>query len=571
MSWSDEALIGNFGLMAAEETKSMLTTALSKLATSDGFEEDSVGILVEGDIGLGKTTFLNSLAKKYSQRVRKRSILDVSLLRPLSAGEGAKKIVDYLELHKIDNDTDTLFLLDNLDAIIEAEDAQTILLSALLYGLESLPKGRCLVVATCTNRKNVPSDLLYPALLGRTITLPYPAQTERESILRSLLFDSTVEITSTNDHGVEETLADGESFIVSMAKTTQGCSYGDLLHLLRSEVFKSESREGDKEGGKVSLPSQSLMVAAMEYRPSVSVMKSGGNGSGSSLIASTSSALGGSWQLVGMQQAQSRLLQAVTVNDATRSAYGSCSGVLLHGPTGCGKSALIDWLAHELHGTHKLLVLHCADLVHKVVGESESRLTSYFSRARALAPCLLVLDNVDIVFASAGSDGGGLGRGAFQPRSSRSKHAALDRLLSTLLIELDGIATGSAANATASSHGDIVVIASASDKNLLDKALKRPGRLEEHIEVGLPSRDQRLSFFAQEVSRRSPQQSRSPEDSAENHEKLYVALADRTAGYNYAQLNLMVQEASYNALRAHLHSSYDNPTEAFFSFLGKYV
>ena len=240
--------------------------------------------------------------------------------------------------------------------------------------------------------------------------------------------------------------------------------------------------------------------------------------------------------------------------------------MLIYGPTGCGKSALVDWLAYQLHRTHKFLVLHCADLVHKVVGESESRLSSYFSRARALAPCLLVLDNIDIIFGSNSIDEFRPEGGGFRSHSNRSKHAALDRLLSTLLVELDGIPPESSAGAAISSRGDLIVIATASDKSLLDKALKRPGRLEEHFELGLPSYERRLEFFTQEVSKRSCRLSKDQANDVESKVGLFAELANRTAGFNYAQLHLMVQEASHKAVRARLREK--SSEAAVDAFLG---
>jgi SpoVK/Ycf46/Vps4 family AAA+-type ATPase len=164
--------------------------------------------------------------------------------------------------------------------------------------------------------------------------------------------------------------------------------------------------------------------------------------------------------------------------------------------------------------------------------------------------------------------------------------------LSTLLVELDGITSGNDINVTGSpapSRGDVVVGATASEKSLLDKALKRPGRLEEHIELSLPSREDRLCYFEQEISSRSPHTGHDREEGDEDggggqgvDAGLLAALADRTAGYSYARLNLIVQEASHSALRARLGSSSvenrvgsnctttrDEAREAFFEFLRK--
>ena len=167
-----------------------------------------------------------------------------------------------------------------------------ILLSALLNELDSLPRGRCFVVATCTNKNNVPIDLLGPRLLSYTVALPYPAQIEREFILRSLMFDPNICITLSDDTSVEETSSDAESLVISMAKSTQGCSYGDLVNLLRSEIFKSESRRGEQAEGKVLLARNSLLAAAMEYTPLLSA-SGPGDKTGSSWLVASSCTFGG--------------------------------------------------------------------------------------------------------------------------------------------------------------------------------------------------------------------------------------------------------------------------------------
>eukprot|EP00596_Hydrurales_sp_CCMP1899_P009003 CAMPEP_0119054928 /NCGR_PEP_ID=MMETSP1177-20130426/75397_1 /TAXON_ID=2985 /ORGANISM="Ochromonas sp, Strain CCMP1899" /LENGTH=364 /DNA_ID=CAMNT_0007035333 /DNA_START=1417 /DNA_END=2511 /DNA_ORIENTATION=- len=219
--------------------------------------------------------------------------------------------------------------------------------------------------------------------------------------------------------------------------------------------------------------------------------------------------------LVGIESLQARLFSAVLqpytcVDDKTVSRHkfvspAHCSGVLIHGPSGCGKSSVARWLAHSGRKHFKFLSVACADLVHKVVGESERRLSQVFSAAREMAPCFLLLDNLEIILGS-GFEGAVKGAGT----NKRTAHQALDRLLSTLLVEIDGLSSsrtlsnlGSLKNGDMRSGGvakdtewqPVVVIATTCDMGLIDRALSRPGRLEEHIAMEIPTTSQRTTMI----------------------------------------------------------------------------
>ena len=112
----------------------------------------------------------------------------------------------------------------------------------------------------------------------------------------------------------------------------------------------------------------------------------------------------------------------------------------------------------------KFMKVSCADLVDKMVGESERRISKLFESARAVAPSILLFDNIDIILGTAGA---------------RTSHQALDRVLSSFLIEID------------KSRGGVIVLGTCSSVDLIDKALLRPGRLELHISLSYPDENQR--------------------------------------------------------------------------------
>ncbi len=133
-------------------------------------------------------------------------------------------------------------------------------------------------------------------------------------------------------------------------------------------------------------------------------------------------------------------------------------GVLLHGPTGCGKTLLVLALANAASSRASFLHVQCPDVVSKVVGASSKNLARAFEQARRAAPCLLFLDHVESIAPVRGSD--------------LSTEGSFDRLLSTLLVEMDGVSSG------ASGSGDqhvVVVVAATNQRSWLDPAILRPG------------------------------------------------------------------------------------------------
>ena len=131
-------------------------------------------------------------------------------------------------------------------------------------------------------------------------------------------------------------------------------------------------------------------------------------------------------------------------------------GVLLYGPPGTGKTLLARAVANEC--TLNLLSVKGPELIDMYVGQSEHNVRSLFERARAAAPALIFLDEVDALAPARGHAGDSAG--------------VMDRLVAQLLSELDGLAGGG------SGCHQVFVLAATNRPDLLDRALLRPGRLD---------------------------------------------------------------------------------------------
>jgi len=148
-------------------------------------------------------------------------------------------------------------------------------------------------------------------------------------------------------------------------------------------------------------------------------------------------------------------------------AESNLAGALLVGPSGSGKTALAGNLARHaaslLPQNFCCVTVSCTSLLRKEVGGSEDRLVSLFRFARNASPCLLVLDNIEVVAPLRGTD--------------TTTEGTFDRLLSTLLTEMDGVDR---------SPRVLAVIGIARDRARVDPALLRPGRLGKCLHLALP-------------------------------------------------------------------------------------
>ena len=141
------------------------------------------------------------------------------------------------------------------------------------------------------------------------------------------------------------------------------------------------------------------------------------------------------------------------------------SGVLFHGPSGVGKTLAAQCLASSL--SLPVVKVIAADILDQWLGGSEAAIRSLFARARSASPCVLLFDDIDAIASNRNDDDG-------------DSTNVQSRILSTLLNEMDGVS--SQAN-----RGGVLVLATTNRLSAIDSALLRPGRLEEHIELGLPS------------------------------------------------------------------------------------
>ncbi|DBA80088.1 TPA: hypothetical protein ACH3X2_007576 [Trebouxia sp. C0005] len=206
-------------------------------------------------------------------------------------------------------------------------------------------------------------------------------------------------------------------------------------------------------------------------------------------------------------------------------------GVLLWGPPGTGKTCLARGAAAEVGVP--LFVINGPDIVSEFYGESEASVQGIFTAAHALAPSVIFIDELDALAPARGtadSEGGGGGGVAPEPAAEMS-----GRIVSSLLTAMDGINTHSASAGGAG----VVVIAATNRPEALDSALRRPGRFDRELEVGVPSPAARAHILRAKLK-------------AVRHclaEEDIDALAAAAHGFVGADLAAICDEAAMAALR----------------------
>ena len=205
-------------------------------------------------------------------------------------------------------------------------------------------------------------------------------------------------------------------------------------------------------------------------------------------------------------------------------------GILLHGPSGIGKSALALQVGQNFasNGVYHVDRIHCTALQSQTafVGQAEARLVKLFADAQKPRPgkrgCLLILDDVHLICARR--DGIDLGA---------------DRLASTLLALLDGMK--SSESTSSNLFYPTVILAITTDPGTLDAALRRPGRLDSEIEVPLPDEPSvRLKILKFQL------ESLRAETNFSEFE--WLSLARLAKGFTGADLKLAAKEALRNSL-----------------------
>ena len=185
-------------------------------------------------------------------------------------------------------------------------------------------------------------------------------------------------------------------------------------------------------------------------------------------------------------------------------------GILLHGPPGTGKTLIAKAVANETDA--HFITLNGPEIMSKYYGESEARLREIFEEANKHAPSIIFIDELD----------------AIAPKREEVTGEVERRIVAQLLGLMDGL----------QARGQVVVIGATNRPSALDPALRRPGRFDREIEIGIPDRNGRLEIL-QIHTRGMPL----------TKDVKLEKIADVTHGFVGADLQALSKEGAMRALR----------------------
>ncbi|KAE8997747.1 Spermatogenesis-associated protein 5 [Phytophthora rubi] len=297
------------------------------------------------------------------------------------------------------------------------------------------------------------------------------------------------------------------------------------LHGVNS-VFRVEKVDGDGDDHQsivsVAAAKTALTVVWGEKQEEPAVEKKSGKAKHD----------GGFSAIGGLQEELKAIREVVEqplTNPETFERFGlpAPKGVLLYGPPGTGKTLIARTLARELNA--RVFTINGPEVVSKFVGESEANLRAVFAQAAREAPSLVFIDELDAICPKRDSRVGDMER----------------RLVATLLTLMDGLGASR----------QVVVLAATNRPNALDPAVRRPGRFDREVEIGIPRANDRLAILRVAL-RRLP------------HKLTHSELQELSAsahGYVGADLSALCKEAALLALHRAFASNSESTGAVLFS------
>jgi transitional endoplasmic reticulum ATPase len=485
--------------------------------------EPPKGVLLHGPPGTGKTLIAKAVANEVDAH-----FISVSGPEIVSKYKGDSEERLRETFREARDNAPAVIFFDEIDSIggkrDEGGDMEDRIVGQLLSLMDGLEARGDVVVIGATNR----ADDLDPALrrggrFDREIEVGVPGEVGRREILdvhtRNMPLADDVDLDRVAGRTYGFVGADLESLAKEAAMTAlrrvrrgdraSGGTGGDRADAEAGSDGVDADR-GDDPAGGVDL--DALQVTRSDFDTAMASVEPSAMREYVAEQPSTTFA-----DVGGLDEAKRTLQRSVTWPLTYGPLFEAANadpptGVLLHGPPGTGKTLL----AKAIAGETGVNFIHVAgpELLDRYVGESEKSVREVFERARQSAPAIVFFDEIDAIASTR--DGGG------------SDSGVGERVVSQLLTELDRL----------SENPNLVVLAATNRREALDSALRRPGRLEEPVEVPAPAEAGRRKIFEVHTW------DKPLADDVDLDE-----LAGRTANYTGADVQSICREAAMLAIQ----------------------
>ena len=383
-------------------------------------------------------------------------------------------------------------------------------MSQLMASLDSISPGQVVVLGATSRPEHIEPALRRAGRFDREIHIGLPDEAAKRKILT--LMTAKTPLAADLDLG-------------SLARNIPGFAPADIKALLREAGHRAIDRFYQSNS--------MLNITAADIQAALAMVQPAAKREGFAIAPETT------WDSIGaLKHVRDQLRMAVVEPLRNPSLFARIgittpSGVLLWGPPGCGKTLLAKAVANETHSN--FISVKGPELLNKYVGESERAVRSVFERARISAPCIIFLDELESLCARRSDPG--------------ENHAA--RVVNQFLTELDGL----------ESRRNVYIIGATNRPGLqwakidlfvdmIDAAMLRPGRLDKHIYVQLPTSSERCDILAK-LTMKTPLAT----------DVDIGAIATQVEGYSGADLSNLVRIASEHAIQPFLSCPESNPDD----------
>ena len=416
------------------------------------------GVLLYGPPGTGKTLLAKAVANESNAH-----FISISGPEIMSKfyGESEARLREIFKEAR--EKSPSIIFIDEIDSIApkreevtgEVERRVVSQLLSLMDGLEARGK---VIVISATNRPNaIDPALRRPGRFDREIEIKVPDKKGRKDILMI----HTRNMPLSDDVNLEKIAAISHGYVGADLEYLCKEAAMKCLRRLLPELNLEDEKLPPETLDKLIVNGEDYQNAFREITPS---------GMREVFIENPDV----KWDEVGgLENVKRELQEAVEWPMKYPTLYSKLGhrmprGILLHGPSGTGKTLLAKAVATESEAN--FISVRGPELLSKWVGESERGIREIFRRARQASPCIIFFDEIDSIAPIRGIGG---------------ETSVTERVVSQLLTELDGIE---------SLHG-VVVLAATNRADMIDTALLRPGRFDKIILVPMPDKEGRKKIL----------------------------------------------------------------------------